>query len=463
MNLEEKLRQLKQAAQKSTRDRELERQLEYLRRREHVPKTLPSQRVPRGIDAYVEGQVSTNDWGGYFSTRQALPFGRPYGKLRIGELSTADFKPLELFLENAAMPATSGLVYLDTETTGLVGERGACAFLVGIGSAEGSQFVLRQFFLRDYAEEKAMLAALAETLAPYKAIVTFNGKTFDLPLLETRYALKRMKSPFARLAHLDLLHPARRLWKLRLESCQLTHLEREVLDVRRQGDVCGSEIPGIYFDYLRTGNAHGLQPVFYHNSLDVITTAALGAELARVVSNGWSAGWSNGWGATDGDNGGASVLESSLDLFSLSRIFDRAGVRDQAVATCQRALAVGLPESIQTRALRHLACQHKRRREYERAAEIWGELARRESGAAIGALEELAIYYEHRRRDANQALEFVKAALEKVRANSGSDSRLRSLTHRLERLRRKAAARQRRSKPALEGTTDRAGVGERRT
>ena len=282
-----------------------------------------------------------------------------------------------------------------------------------------------------------MLAALAETLAPYKAVVTFNGKTFDLPLLETRYALKRMKSPFARLVHLDLLHPARRLWKLRLESCQLTHLEREVLDVRRQGDVSGCEIPGIYFDYLRTGNARGLQPVFYHNSLDVITLAALGAELARVVSNGWSAGWSDGWSATDGENGGAGALESGLDLFSLSRIFDRAGVRDQAVSTCRRALAMGLPKAIETRALRQLACQHKRRREYDRAAEIWSELARRESGVAIGALEELAIYHEHRRRDASRAIEFVKAALQKARADSGSDSRLGSLTHRLERLRRK--------------------------
>ena len=437
MNLEEKLRQLKHAARKSTRDRELERQLEYLRRREQMPKTLPAQRVPRGIDAYVEGQVSTNDWGDYFWARQALPFGRPYGKLRIGELSTADFKPLELFLESAALPATSELVYLDTETTGLAGGTGTCAFLVGIGAAEGPQFVVRQFFLRDYREEKAMLAALAETLAPYKAVVTFNGKTFDLPLLETRYALKRMKSPFARLVHLDLLHPARRLWKLRLESCQLTHLEREVLDVRRQGDVSGCEIPGIYFDYLRTGNARGLQPVFYHNSLDVITLAALGAELARVVSNGWSAGWSDGWSATDGENGGAGALESGLDLFSLSRIFDRAGVRDQAVSTCRRALAMGLPKAIETRALRHLACQHKRRREYDRAAEIWSELARRESGVAIGALEELAIYHEHRRRDASRAIEFVKAALQKARADSGSDSRLGSLTHRLERLRRK--------------------------
>ena len=188
--------------------------------------------------------------------------------------------------------------------------------------------------------------------------------------------------------------------------------------MRREGDVSGSEIPGIYFDYLRTGNARGLQPVFYHNSLDIVTLAALSAELARVVSNGWS----EGWGTGDGRNDGTSRLACSLDLFSLSRIFDRAGIPDQAASTCRQALAQGLPESLEARALCHLARQHKRQRQYESAAEIWVELARRESDAAIEALEELAMYYEHRRRDAKTALEFATIALERVRATSVSSS-----------------------------------------
>ena len=436
MNLEEKLRQLRRAAEKSSRDRELEHQLEYLRRREQVPRTLPAQRVPRGVEAYVEGQVAENERGEFFWARQALPFGRPYGKLTIGDVAMADFSPLDLFLADTNLPGPSELVYLDTETTGLAGGTGTCAFLIGLGAAEGSQFVVRQFFLRDYPEEKAMLAALAEALSPYRGLVTFNGRAFDIPLLETRYSLARMKSPFARLVHLDLLHPARRLWKLRLESCQLTHLEREVLDVRREGDVAGAEIPGIYFDYLRTGNARGLKPVFYHNSLDIITLAALSAELARVVSNGWSAGWAAG-----DENGNAVAVDSSLDLFSLSRIFDHAGVREQAVSTCRRALALGLPESVEVRALRHLAYQHKRQRQYEEAVEIWAELARRsgaaEAGAAvIEALEELAIHHEHRQRDPHAALEFVEIALQRVAKTSPAH---RYLAHRLERLRRKAA------------------------
>lgn len=433
MNLEEKLRQLKRAAQKSSREIELERQLEYLRRIGPSAKVLPAHRVPRGIEAYVEGEPISNQWGEFFGARQALPFGRPYGKLRVGDLSTSDLSPLGLFLEDATLPAPSEVVYLDTETTGLAGGTGTCAFLIGLGFVEGSEFVVRQFFLRDHPEEKAMLAALSEALAPYKAIATFNGKTFDLPLLETRYALARLKSPFERLVHLDLLHPARRLWKLRLESCQLTHLEEEVLGIHRQGDVDGSEIPAIYFDYLRTGNARGLQPVFYHNSLDIVTLAALTVELARVIALYHRAPCR---GADELPGIAPVSREHSLDLFSLSRIFERAGVREQAVATCQRALDLGLPANVESRALWHLATQHKRERQYERAVEIWTELSFRQENLALEALEELAMYHEHRRRDLRTALEFVEIALGRV-DQAASPGPYERFSYRLGRLRRK--------------------------
>ena len=443
MNLEQKLRQLKHAAEKSTRDRDLELQLDYLRRRARLEQPPPARRVERGVESYVDGEVGANGHGEFFHARQALPFGRPYGKLRIGDVALADCSPLDLFLADARLPAPAELVYLDTETTGLAGGTGTCAFLIGLGSAEGSRFVVRQFFLRDHPEEKAMLAALTEALDAYQGIVTFNGRTFDLPLLETRYTLARMKSPFGRLVHLDLLHPARRLWKLRLESCKLTHLEREVLGVSRQGDVSGADIPGIYFDYLRTGNARGLQPVFYHNSLDIITLAALTVEMSRVVGRGWSDGEAAVEDGAAGVDGMSPPAESSLDLFSLSRIFDRAGVREQAISACRRALAQGLPEPIEVRALEHLACQHKRQRQYDEAAAIWLDLTRRASddpagdGVALGALEELAIYHEHRRRDPHAALEFVEIALRRLARSASPYPRF---VHRRERLRRKAAA-----------------------
>jgi len=323
MNLEQKLRQLKKAAAKSVREGELERQLAYLRRMEERPRTLPAQRVPHGIEEYVEGRVEANAQGEFFLARQALPFGRPYGKFRISDLAAADLSTLSLVLDDVPLPDPAKLVYLDTETTGLAGGTGTCAFLIGIGALEGSQFVLRQYFLRDYPEEKAVLAALAEALSRYEGIVTFNGKTFDLPLLETRYTLARMKAPFGGMIHLDLLHPARRLWKLRLASCELTNLERAILGIARDGDVPGSEIPQIYFDYLRTGNAQHLQPVFFHNALDMVTLAALAVEMARALRE---------------EEGS---LASSLDLFSLSRILERAQVADRSAAACRRALTRG--------------------------------------------------------------------------------------------------------------------------
>ena len=422
MNLEEKLRQLEKAAKTSVRDRELERQLEYLRRLEESPKKLPAQRAPRSVEEYVDGRVEANDWGEFFLAQQTLPFGRPYGGCRVGDFSTADLSPLSVLFNGIPIPEPSKLVYLDTETTGLAGGTGTCAFLIGIAAAQGSQFVVQQFFLRDYPEEKATLAALAEVLGRYQSVVTFNGKTFDIPLLETRYALARLKSPFSRMTHLDLLHPSRRLWKLRLLSCELTHLEKEVLGIGREGDVAGSEIPGIYFDYLRTGNAQRLQPVFYHNALDVVTLAALAVEMARTIS----------------DAGGEKAIDS-LDLFSLSRIFDRARATEKSVATCKQALTAGLPETVETRALWHLASQHKRSRQHQHAVELWKSLVAREDSYAVKALEELAIHYEHRERNVGTAMEYTMAAIARWREASASALPLKRLSHRLERLRQKSA------------------------
>ena len=424
MNLEQKLRQLKQDSASRDRDKELEQTLEYLRRLENPPpgRKLPAQRFAKGIEEYVEGEVVKNSRGEFFLAREAFPFGRPYGKLRIGDIPSADLSPLNLVLKDAALPDPSRLVFLDTETTGLAGGTGTCAFLIGVGNVEGMKFVVRQFFLRDYPEEKALLEALAETLRTCEGIVTFNGKTFDVPLLETRYALARMKSPLGRLVHFDALHPARRLWKLRLESCKLTDLEEAVLGISREGDVPGSEIPAIYFDYLRTGDARGLQPVFYHNALDVVSLAALTVELARALGEG-----------------GAEALGSPLDLFSLSRILGSAGSKEKSITTCRQALAGGLPQQVESLALKHLAAEFKRQRQHESAVELWVELSRREPPLAVEALEELAIHSEHRLRDLHQALEFTLAALAHLEGQFPSATHRTRFAKRLERLQRKQA------------------------
>ncbi|MGH9451680.1 MAG: ribonuclease H-like domain-containing protein [Terriglobia bacterium] len=424
MNLEEKLRQLRSVSKKSGAEAELQAQLDHLRRTVQNPKKLPAQRAPHGIEEYVEGRECVHPFGKYFVAGQALPFGRPYGKMRIGDIAASDLSPLDV--AGPALPNPDRLLYLDTETTGLAGGTGTCAFLIGIGMIQASQFVVQQFFLRDYTEEKAVLAALADILHGYDGLVTFNGKTFDVPLLETRYTLSRLKSPFARLVHLDLLHPARRLWKLRLESCRLTHLETHVLSIARKGDVPGSEIPGIYFDYLRSGDARGLQPVFFHNALDIVTLAALTVEMANTIR------------AVQTNN--AASAGPSLDLFSLSRIFERAGEMDQSLSACTRALEAGLPEAVEPLALWQLANHHKRRRDFERAEPLWVELTRRETPVALSAYRELAIHYEHRRHDAAKALEFAEEALARLSTAPAAMGDAARFTHRRLRLLRRMAA-----------------------
>jgi uncharacterized protein len=421
MKLEEKLRELKQAASKTVREDALERQLEYLQLVEKRPRKVSAQQTPLGVEHYVDGEVRSNDRGEYFLASQLLPFGRPYGKYFIGDVAHADLTPLELFLQGTNVPPSSSVVYLDTETTGLAGGTGTCAFLTGIGAADGSGFRVRQFFLRDLTDEKAALAALADALEPYELLVTYNGKTFDVPLLETRYTLAHMKSPFSRMVHLDLLHPARRLWKLRLESCHLKNLERDILGIARNGDVPGSEIPQIYFDYLRTRDPRGLQPVFFHNALDIVTLAGLTVEVGQVI-------------ATVGD--GADC--DSRDLFSLSRVLERAGASELARETCLKAIARGLPESVEPQALWQLAAQHKRERQYAAAVEVWMKIITLESRYAAEAYEELAIHYEYRAHDANKALEFAEAAFQQLQKNSASCFRQERLSHRRERLLKKS-------------------------
>ena len=424
MNLDDKLRRLQRESGTRDRSKELERTLEYLRRLEkpEPARKLPAQRFPKGIEEYVDGEIVKNSSGEFFLAREAFPFGRPYGKLRVGDIPSADLSPLNLVLKDAAMPDPSRLIFLDTETTGLAGGTGTCAFLIGIGSVEGMKFVVRQFFLRDHPEEKALLKSLAEALADCDGLVTFNGKTFDVPLLETRYALARMKSPLERLVHFDALHPSRRLWKLRLESCKLTVLEEAILGIAREGDVPGSEIPAIYFDYLRSGDARGLQPVFYHNALDVVSLAALTVELARTLGEG-----------------GAESLDSPLDLFSLSRILGSAGSKEKSISTCRQALAGGLPQQIESLALKHLAAEFKRQRRHESAVELWRELSRREPPLAVEALEELAIHYEHRLRNLEQALEFTLAALAHLDGQVPSAPHRARFARRRERIQRKLA------------------------
>ena len=204
----------------------------------------------------------------------------------MGALSEMPYDFFDV-LSEGAVPSMhpERLAFLDTETTGLAGGTGTYAFLIGIGRVEPDGFHVRQFFMREYAEERSLLAALNKHLEGFDVLVTYNGRAYDQPLLETRYRITRHKPPFARMTHLDLLYGARRLWKLRLESCRLMQLERQILGVEREGDLPGDLIPYVYFEYLRSREARRLVPIFHHNAIDILTLACLTAIVPAAFRN----------------------------------------------------------------------------------------------------------------------------------------------------------------------------------
>ncbi|HEY2735243.1 MAG TPA: ribonuclease H-like domain-containing protein [Polyangiales bacterium] len=294
----------------------------------------------------------------------------------------------------------SRALFLDTETTGLAGGTGTVAFLVGLARFDEGAFTIEQLIVPELGRERPVLSRLAECIAGASCLVTYNGKSFDWPLLRTRYVLNRMTPP-PLAAHVDLLHAARAVWKERLASVRLTEVEREILRFEREHDIPGSEIPARYFAYLRDGAAERLSPVLEHNQNDLIALAALlGALITRCEQ--------------------VEALEHAGDALAFGKLALRA--RDPAHALrCARAALIasgaheslsvpsGAGESLSLKAERDLA-----RRALLFASEI--EKKRGDSGRAATLLEHalthtsdlplraaihvaLAKLYEHDRRE----------------------------------------------------------------
>ncbi|MGC1087215.1 MAG: ribonuclease H-like domain-containing protein [Candidatus Acidiferrum sp.] len=302
----------------------------------------------------------------------------------------------------AAIEDPARWLFLDTETTGLAGGTGTYPFLVGIAWWDAGGLQVEQFFMRDFSEEHSLLHELAARLAQRPVLVTFNGKSFDWPLLENRYTMTRSIPTPHLSAHLDLLHPARALWKLRLGSVRLTDLERGVLDAPRLGwhredDIASVLIPQYYFDYLRGGSSEPLVGVVHHNQMDLRGLAALFGKIDSLVAS------------PDHERLGVD----SLDLFGLSRFLERRGESDRASAACSQALDSGLPAEYRPRARRELALLAKRRGDHAAAAELWSELADDPQDGVL-ACEQLAIHYERRARDLVHAVEFARLGLAKA-------------------------------------------------
>ncbi|HXV42248.1 MAG TPA: ribonuclease H-like domain-containing protein [Anaerolineae bacterium] len=375
------------------------------------------------IEQVLPGRLESTPYGDAFVVETL--YAPEYRHGRFGLRATAPLRTMaewagELHLAGCESP---GLVFLDTETSGLAGGTGTYAFLIGVARFYGDHFHLAQFFMRDPVEEPAQLAALAGYLQPCDALVTFNGKTFDVPLLNTRYTIHRRPTPLASPAQLDLLHLARRLWRDRLPSRALGQLEIHILGAQRSHeDVPGWFIPQLYFDYLRSGDARPLKSVFYHNAMDVVAMAALLAHMAQLLDDPLN-----------------TAIEHGLDVVALGKLFEDLGRLEAAVQLYERGLAYNnLPEESYWEAQRRLSFAQRRRGNLAAALDTWRLAA---EGRQIYAYVELAKYYEHQTRNYNEAARWTQAALELVNApNFPRYERrhwLADLQHRLDRLQRK--------------------------
>ncbi len=297
---------------------------------------------------------------------------------------------------SAAITDPGRWLFLDSETTGLSGGTGTYAFLVGIGWWDSGGFTVEQFFMRDHSEEPSLLLELSQRLAERRVLVTFNGKSFDWPLLETRFRMTRTAALESPEAHLDLLHPSRQLWKYRMKSVALSELEREVLALDRGPDIPSHTIPESYFNFVRGGPEGPIVDVFHHNAMDLRGLAALAVRIVSLLDE-------SGAGAQDGG-----------EIYGISRMLHRRGDQLLAKEGYQRALTYGLPDAADRSARRELALLAKRSGDSAAANALWESLLG-DPAAGLHAHEQLAIHYEHRDRDPERALALTLRALVRLR------------------------------------------------
>ncbi len=384
------------------------------------------------------GQVVCNRFGRALIVDRRYESDRFHGARRVEDCLVKDDASLRLLDPSLPPPDGSGerTVFVDLETTGLSGGAGTVAFLVGCGWFDLGAFQVRQFLLTSYASERALLDAVASCFEAASLLVTYNGKTFDVPVMETRWMFHRMRMPLESVRHFDMLHPARRLWRSRDEGrgaagdgdsggCRLSTLERVLCDVTRVGDVPGMEIPSRYFRFLRTGDAGPLEPVLEHNRLDLISLAAVSAHAVQLVEEG------------------PGRCRDAAEAVALGKVYERAGCIDRAMDAFRKAADEDSASvDVRAEAIYRLGLRLRRERRYADAAECWRRLLEMKDSrygrrsTLLGPLrqyaaEALAIHHEHRERDYEGARELTLQLLDE----SDEDA----TRHRLARLDRKLA------------------------
>ncbi|NLG58203.1 MAG: ribonuclease H-like domain-containing protein [Clostridiales bacterium] len=322
-----------------------------------------------------------------------------------------------LGLENGADIPLEAFLFLDTETTGLRGGAGTLAFLIGVGWFEGDDFRVRQYLIRDYHQEAQMLDKVFAQFEEARCLVTFNGASFDLPLLESRATVNRLKERYQPPLHLDVIHAARRVYKLRLRQCALSRLEEQVFGQPREDDLPGADIPARFFEYLKTRDEGLMTEVLRHNYLDILSLARLKLLMSHLHENPMDA-------------------RHHRDIFSLGKVYEKHGQVEKA-ASCFRACT---DQDVKARAWVRLGDMYKRCKSNLKAADAY-EAVLEESSMSFHVCTALAKIYEHRLKDPGRALAIVRQGMlycaERRQLSARAAAEYAALEHRCLRLMRK--------------------------
>ncbi|QNK55232.1 ribonuclease H-like domain-containing protein [Paenibacillus sp. PAMC21692] len=343
--------------------------------------------------------------GDYLVRRTEFSLDYQHGTHQLGELIEAATGLSEFHAAQQPVEPES-ILYLDLETTGLGVGTGNVPFMTGFAFVQGNKFIIEQSLIRHPAEEYAMLYDLEQRLSNYRYLVTYNGKTFDWPLVQNRMIMNAMGRELKQPLHLDFLHPSRSIWRNTLASCKLSHIEEERLGIFRTEDVPGSLAPQLYFQFLADGDPAPLEGVFLHNELDLLALACLSIRFGHLLREDIFRR--------------IPYPEETEELVRTGLWLEHMGKSELAEELFGRAL---LHEEPSPSALNKLAARDKKAGNWQRAVVLWQKVVHASgnslSASGHDACIELSMYFEHRSKELHQSLHYCAEALARMQSVSG--------------------------------------------
>lgn len=381
----------------------------------HFPKADVEKKA-LSLDQLVDGRWINTHFGDIFRGEFEYHLSELYGSLDLSEIYYFTSDDYRQCFQLPEISSPEDILFIDTETTGLAGGTGTIAFMIGLGWLNGDKFIVHQYFITQLSHEEGMLELLGEVVRRFRCLVSFNGKSYDIPLLTTRFVLNRLPFPFQDQAHIDLLHQTRSLWRLAMENCKLKTVETDLLNLYRKDDIPGDIIPEIYFDYLRTNDTEKIERIFYHNRFDIISMLA---NLILIMKS----------------------LKSRLPEvnplvdFAKGKLFNRKNDIDRSIAHYRNVLESSISLTRRQKTMLELAQIYKKTNQYEKALPLWEESTDQQYPFSFEPYIELAKYYEHHQKDLEKALEIIESAM--VLSPSRRENERLMLGKRIARLRKK--------------------------